>query len=890
MNYTTYIGQKGYTLLKQEIPEEIQKKIQKDLLIKPYVHGQPKNAMQTAFPAYRESSNKLYVPHYYGVSEFGPPKEIKIPEGDNIHLQFNGKLRDYQTPVVTKFINHATSKDIGGGLLELPCAWGKCLGKDTDILMYDGKIQKVQDIKVGDVIMGDDSTPRNVLSLARGREQMYKVINKIGEYYICNESHILSLCWNTDNMGSLLKGTTIDIPLKKFINLPVYFHADNILSGYKVPVEFEYKPINISAYSFGVWLSTGCWFHEKTEDTYMKKYIIDNNLVNNKHIPHEYLCNTRKIRLELLAGIIDTIGSINNLHIEFTQLYEQLANDIVFLVRTLGIMCYKKVYSISPHYTAMIIIYGEGIQNIPIQHIKFPKEFIQLQKKNTLLSPIRIKKLRIDDYYGFTIDGNRRFVLGDLTVTHNTSASLYICSALQKKTLVIVHKEFLMNQWIERIQQFLPTARIGKIQGKTIDIENKDIVLCMLQSLSMKDYSSDTFNSFGFTIIDEVHHISSQTFSCALFKMVTKYMLGLSATMNRKDGTTKVFKMFLGEVVHKVERKDDASVVVKKIEYKTNDFEFNETIYDYKGNPQISSMISKLCGYTRRTEFIIKVLCDFIRIDDIDEDVANEHKKIMDQCNPSCRICLKSNNYLVINTCCNQVLYCMPCLNEIEIEADTCITIVRNEEGKTRTTKKRAKCPNCNKVLKYEQHYIENPYVKPMTERQTIILSHNLNILEYMYKKIVCRNYASVGYYVGGMKEEDLKISEKKQVILATFSMAAEALDIPSLNAEFLITPKTDIEQSVGRILRAKHATNTPIIFDIMDSHEVFQKQYLKRKKFYKKQNYKIIETNSNEYKKDETGWNIVYDPFIKTQTNTNDNSDNEDNAPKTCMIDISGL
>jgi superfamily II DNA or RNA helicase len=120
-----------------------------------------------------------------------------------------------------------------------------------------------------------------------------------------------------------------------------------------------------------------------------------------------------------------------------------------------------------------------------------------------------------------------------------TSLGLNLISQLKKKTLVIVHKEFLMTQWIERIQQFLPNARIGKIQGQVIDIDNKDIVLAMLQSLSMKDYPSTLFDSFGFTIIDEVHHISSEVFSCALFKLVTKYMLGLSATMNRKDGTTK---------------------------------------------------------------------------------------------------------------------------------------------------------------------------------------------------------------------------------------------------------------------------------------------------------------------------------------------------------------
>ena len=128
-----------------------------------------------------------------------------------------------------------------------------------------------------------------------------------------------------------------------------------------------------------------------------------------------------------------------------------------------------------------------------------------------------------------------------------------------------------MNQWVERIQQFLPTARIGKIQGQVIDIEGKDIVLCMLQSLVLKEYPSSLFDSFGFTILDEVHHISSETFSNALFKVVTKYMLGLSATMDRKDGTTKIFKMFLGDVIHKVERKDEYAVEVRAVTYKTND-------------------------------------------------------------------------------------------------------------------------------------------------------------------------------------------------------------------------------------------------------------------------------------------------------------------------------
>ena len=552
MELNTYLGQKGYTISKNELTIEQQKKIRNDLTIKPFVMGSPMNNDQKTFPAYRESINKFYVPHYYGVEHYGYPKQYKINDGIDIKLEFAGILRDYQEPVVNKFINHCHDVKYGGGLLELPCAWGK------------------------------------------------------------------------------------------------------------------------------------------------------------------------------------------------------------------------------------------------------------------------------------------------------TSASLYILSKLHKKTLVIVHKEFLMNQWIERIRQFLPEARIGKIQGPIIDVENKDVVLCMLQSLISKDYEQTIFEQFGLTIIDEVHHISSQTFSNSLFKVITKYMIGLSATMERKDGTTTVFKMFLGNVIHKAENKNDKPVEVRTITYKVDDDEFNETILDYRGKPLNSSMISKLCEYNRRTEFIIKTLCDFISVDNIDKSDIDQHKLEMDNAVPDCLICCKNSNYLVRNTCCDSVKYCMPCLENIET---------------TTPKKERPKCPSCKKVLKYEQNYIENKYVKPLEKTHTIVMAHNLNILRYIYKKFVCKNLESVGYYIGGMKESELKLSEKKQIVLASFSMCSEGLDIFSLNAEFLITPKTDIVQIVGRILRAKHKFSHPIIYDFVDSHDVFQRQWLKRKAYYKKQNYKIIGSNSIDYNTNFSKWKIVYQP-----------------------------
>jgi superfamily II DNA or RNA helicase len=803
----TYLGQKGYTIAKNELSIEKQVQIRNDLTIKPFVMGSPLNDIKT-FPAYRESPNKFYVPHYYGVEKFGTPKDYKISEGVNINLEFNGKLRENQEIVVNTYLNHVNKVGFGGGLLELPCAYGKCLGKDTKILMYDGTIKNVQDIEVGDLLMGDDSTPRKVLTLARGQEQMYKISSKKGDSYICNESHILSLKCSSNHSKKMKKGDIIDISVRDYLNLPKCFHGKGgVLLGYKVPINFNEIKVEIDPYLLGYWLCDGTsrntgvktqesrvikylvdLFKNKHKDLYLqytgsqydykinslknknsfKDYLRKANLLNNKHIPYEYLCNSRDIRLSLLAGIIDSDGYFNKNCIEITQKNEKLLDDIIFLARSLGFCCYKKKVKktctnskdgAKKEIYFLTNIYGNGIEKIPTLCPR-KKGYPRKQIKDALTYRLQIEKLNVDDYYGFEIDGNRRFVLADFTVTHNTVLSLNIISRLKKKTFIIVHKEFLMNQWIERIEQFLPGARVGKIQGPIINIDDKDIVIGMLQSLSMKEYPASVFESFGLTIIDEVHHISSEVFSNSLFKLVTKNMLGLSATMNRKDGTTSVFKMFLGDIIFKGKRDEERAVTVRAIEYYVDDDDFNEVKLDYRGKPQYSTMISKLCEYNRRSEFILKVLSDMLN---------------------------------------------------------------------------------------------ENP------NQQVMILAHNKNLLKYLHDAVAHRNIATVGYYVGGMKESALKETESKKVVIATYAMAAEALDIKTLTTLIMATPKTDIEQSVGRILREKHSS--PVVVDIVDSHDLFKNQWRKRKTFYKKENYKIIYTISTNYVTDTSKWTLIYDP-----------------------------
>jgi len=134
-----------------------------------------------------------------------------------------------------------------------------------------------------------------------------------------------------------------------------------------------------------------------------------------------------------------------------------------------------------------------------------------------------------------------------------------------------------------------------------------------------------------------------------------------------------------------------------------------------------------------------------------------------------------------------------------------------------------------------------------------MILAHNKTLITYLFKAVEHRNIATVGYYIGGMKEAELKKSEVKKIIIATYSMASEGLDIKTLTTLIMASPKTDVCQSIGRILRTKH-TN-PLVIDIIDKHEIFEKQWNKRKQYYIKQKYNIISSNNEDYLKDK--WEI---------------------------------
>jgi len=339
---------------------------------------------------------------------------------------------------------------------------GKCLAKGTPVLMFDGSIKNVEDIKVGDKIMGDDSTPRIILSLARGREDMFDVIPVKGDKYTVNRSHILSLTNCSNSYGG--KGKR-DISVDDYLKLTD--SNKNVLKGYRVKIEFKKRSTPIDPYFLGCWLGDGS-SHEITISNpdkeiikYLKDYcergglkiknsekrkgfcpvwritgfngrektLLNNfkklNVFNNKHIPNVYKINDRKTRLELLAGLIDTDGHLFDNCYEIITKSEQLRDDILYLTRSLGFASSTKlkkgtIKSINfVGYYHKIIISGD-IVKIPVK-IKRKKGAIRKQIKNVLHTGITLKSVGVGDYYGFEIDGNKRFLLGDFTVTHNTT-------------------------------------------------------------------------------------------------------------------------------------------------------------------------------------------------------------------------------------------------------------------------------------------------------------------------------------------------------------------------------------------------------------------------------------------------------------------------------------
>jgi len=379
-----------------------------------------------------------------------------------------------------------------------------------------------------------------------------------------------------------------------------------------------------------------------------------------------------------------------------------------------------------------------------------------------------------------------------------TFMALGIAAKLKKRFLVIVDKEFLMNQWKGEMEALFPGIRIGIIQedNKQIgDIEEPapkdpsiaemkeklrelglkvggtkeallarlkeaipdynqpapkerlqyDCSIGLIQTIVRRDFGPSDFESFGFTIFDECHHLGAQHFSKTLQRVQTAKMLGLSATPTREDGLTKVFTWFIGEPVYwEKTREPDPTVEVKGVNIETQDIIYNTIPTDWRGETVTARLLGNVLGCAERNKKILEWILK----------LAAEPRR---------RILILSERIGHLNT-----------IEELVKAADPALTM---------------------------------------------------------------------SYYVGGMKEEVREEgAATARIILASYAMASEAMNIKTLNTVIMASPRKAVEQSTGRILRIRPDQREvpPMIVDIIDSHQMYQSQWRKRLDYYKKCSYQV--------------------------------------------------
>lgn len=315
-----------------------------------------------------------------------------------------------------------------------------------------------------------------------------------------------------------------------------------------------------------------------------------------------------------------------------------------------------------------------------------------------------------------------------------TTVALALSAQLKVRTMIVVHKEFLANQWVDKIKEFCPTATIGRVQGDMFDVE-KDFVIAMIQTMCMREFDKKAFDSIGLLVVDEAHHIGAPAFSQFMFKICPKFTLGLTATPERKDGLTRLLYWFLGPEFFKVERVNQGTTKVQTLNYMDEAFKEAPPVTRF-GQLNMAGMIN----------------------------IVTE---------------LEARNDLIVET------------------AEQALT----------------------------------------TGRRVLILSDRREHCFYLQNRLG----SNAKLYVGGMKEKDLEESAKSPIVVATFQLAHEGLDIPALDTVILATPKSDIKQSIGRIMReTKGKVNDPLIYDIADSWSVFFAMYRKRLKVYREGGFEL--------------------------------------------------
>lgn len=430
-------------------------------------------------------------------------------------------LRDYQEAAVGSIYDYFAQKK---GEAPLVCAPTGCHARGTCILMFDGSTKAVEDVSVGDILMGPDSRPRRVLRLASGHEPLYRITPKKGEPFVVNHGHVLSL--QTTNEGKAYACTTTG---KEIENITVGDWLNRSKSWKHLrklrrsPVEFpviEEPPLD--PWALGVLLGDGCvtsgisicnpdfevllefddkmtaygltlrWRQKPGNKAY-DAFFADPNATRctpnrimailralgvagctagEKFVPDIYKLGSRQVRIEVLAGLIDTDGHYGGGVFDFISKSRQLADDVVFISRSLGLWanvseCEKYCQTGAGGTYWRVTISGD----IDMVTTRVPRKQAapRKQRKNPLVTGFDVEPIGNGEFFGFTLDGDHLYLTADFVVHHNSGKSLIAAAFMQRavadfpgtRVLCVTHVRELIAQNYKTLIRIWPEAPAG---------------------------------------------------------------------------------------------------------------------------------------------------------------------------------------------------------------------------------------------------------------------------------------------------------------------------------------------------------------------------------------------------------------------------------------------
>ena len=829
-----------------------------------------------------EKKSFIALPRFYGISLFGLPTRDLRNSGSSAFQ--NAEFGDPQRPL-RFYQEQARDKGLeslnkwGGAMLELDCGAGKCLGYDTPVMMANGSIKRVQDIAVGEQLMGDDSTPRTVLSLARGREALYRVIPIKGDPYVVNESHILSLKYST-NHGRDKKGDVVDISVRTFLDLPPTYHGGRLL-GYRVGARFPARDVPVDPYMLGYWLGDGSsacaaittiekqvidYFATETariglvlkrsgEDiTYritqenrtggagtnsFLNALRDLQVLNNKHVPQLYRVNCEQVQLEVLAGLIDSDGHLTNNTYDIIFKSEQLLDDTIFIARSLGFAAYKTQKTCTNSARGPVTgtyyrtcIHGKGLEKIPV---KVPRKQAapRLQVKDALCTRIRLNPLGEGDYYGFTIDGNRRFLLGDFTVTHNTAIALSIAAILKLKTLVICNRSFLMNQWKSDIcgisewtwkdnQSIVPVENL--VQGGLKNIPS-DFIKRTCDICKKTVYSDENRTEQLQTLLN------AECFNCkcpSRFFVKGKRWIGTCAPTKGWFSNVSV-----GWLQGKIVDTDNKDIVISSID------SISEGKYSKELLSQFGLVIVDECHHIAA-----------LTLSQVMPQIPSKYVLGI-SATPERNDGLEHLIYWLLGPCAF-VYKRLPSITGISHTVTIKQIIFSGGLDKTDARMWNGQLAFAEMINRLAEDHERNKVLVEIIlkcylegRKKILVISSIVDhakklksqLLSHVSNAITEHDVFSI---FGGTRQEIVQKSktDSARVVFASYAYVGEGYDDATIDTMVLALPRSSIQQIIGRCERVHVGKLTPVVYDLIDDFSIFESMSYKRQKFYKSRGF----------------------------------------------------